>query len=100
MSKIIKSSVYLRNLHLKKIPDIFQGVKVQGNFYCYHNQLTSLEGAPEYVGGHFHCGVNQLTSLEGAPKYVGRNFYCYNNAVKFTEEQVRAVFEVKGYVYV
>ncbi len=79
MSKIIKSSVYLRNLYLKKIPDIFQGVEVRGDFWCYCNQLTSLKGAPEHVGGDFHC---------------------YNNAVKFTEEQVRAVCNVKGKVYV
>jgi len=121
MSKIIKSSVYLRNLYLKKIPDIFQGVEVRGDFWCYCNQLTSLKGAPEHVGGDFYCFNNQLTSLkyapkhigggfycrnnhlsslEGAPKYVGGSFYCYNNAVKFTEEQVRAVCQVKGKVYV
>jgi hypothetical protein len=26
---------------------------VSANFYCYGNQLTSLEGAPERVGGDF-----------------------------------------------
>ena len=41
---------------------------VGGNFDCYRNQLTSLEGAPREVKGNFHCHWNQLTSLEGAPR--------------------------------
>ncbi len=100
MFKVIEGSVKLFDLYLKKIPDIFQGVEVRGDFWCYCNQLTSLKGAPEHVGGDFYCFNNQLTSLEGAPKYVGRDFYCSDNAVKFTEEQVRAVCKVKGKVYV
>jgi len=57
-----------------KIPDI-----VKGNFYCYHNQLTSLEGAPEKVGGNFVCNDNQLKSLEGGPEQVGDTFWCDYN---------------------
>ena len=49
---------------------------VTGNFYCDHNQLTSLEGAPRTVEGYFNCSHNQLTSLEGAPQTVGGIFYC------------------------
>lgn len=52
------------------------------------------------VNGSFDCSSNQLTSLEGAPKEVGGDFYCQDNPVKFTEEQVRAVCDVKGNVYV
>jgi hypothetical protein len=46
---------------------------------CSNNNLTSLEGAPSYVGVNFYCDVNQLTSLEGAPLYVGGSFYCRMN---------------------
>ena len=53
--------------------------QVGGDFYCYHNQLTNLTGAPENVGGDFNCDNNQLTSLTGAPKQVGGSFYCYHN---------------------
>jgi len=42
---------------------------------------------------------NQLTSLVGAPEKVGGSFYCGNNAVKFTEEDVKAVCDVKGKIY-
>ena len=73
---------------------------VSGNFACYNNKLTSLEGAPKSVGGGFYCSGNKLTSLEGAPQSVGRDFNCSNNVVKFTEEQVRAVCNVKGSITV
>jgi hypothetical protein len=34
------------------------------------------------------------------PKTVGGDFLCFNNPVKFTEEQVRAVCDVKGKIFV
>lgn len=68
------------------------------DFYCSYNLLTSLEGAPETVGGDFYCGYNKLTSLAGVPKYVGGIFVCNDNPGNFTEEQVRAVCDVKGEV--
>ena len=70
------------------------------NFDCSYNDLTSLEFAPTNVGRDFWCGVNDLTSLEFAPTNVGRDFDCIENQVKFTKEQVRAVCDVKGDVYV
>jgi len=94
---------------------------VGGSFYCGHNKLTSLDGATEYVGGNFYCSFNKLTSLQcahiivggdfycydnelkslfGAPETVGGDFYCYNNPGNFTEEQVRAVCDVKGKIFV
>ena len=53
--------------------------KVNGYFYCYGNQLTSLEGSPESVRGSFDCSSNNLTSLEGSPKEVCGAFYCSSN---------------------
>jgi hypothetical protein len=51
---------------------------VEGNFYCYYNELTTLEGAPQTVGGSFYCENNQLISLTGAPQTVTRYFRCYD----------------------
>ena len=62
--------------------DSFKRVRfghVSGLFYCYYNNLTSLEGAPQSVGGDFVCYRNELTSLEGAPQSVGEDFWCYSN---------------------
>ena len=73
---------------------------VSGFFLCSRNKLTTLEGGPVKVGVDFYCSYNKLTSLEGAPKTVGRDFYCGNNPVKFTREQVRAVCDVKGKIFV
>jgi hypothetical protein len=58
-----------------------------------------LEGSPKTVGGIFGCDNNDLTSLAGAPKTVGEFFDSRYNPVRFTEEQVRAVCDVKGKVY-
>ena len=72
---------------------------VDGTFYCHYNELTSLKGSKETViDEHFYCTNNKLTSLEGAPKTVNGHFFCYQNPVKFTEDQVRAVSDVKGMV--
>ena len=70
------------------------------SFDCSGNKLTSLVGTPQNVDNDFNCSYNNLTSLDGAPKTVGGDFYCDNNPVKFTEEQVRAVCNVDGIVYV
>ena len=69
----VLGDVNISGRKLTKIPVKFG--RVGGNFYCYNNQLTSLEGAPREVKGNFHCHWNQLTSLEGAPREVKGNFH-------------------------
>jgi hypothetical protein len=54
-------------------------LKVDSDFICRSNKLTSLTGAPTSVTGNFDCGGNKLTSLTGAPTTVTGNFYCYYN---------------------
>ncbi len=115
-----KGNLSLKELNLTKLPESLKDVNVTGNFqcsrnklttlenspksvgkdfYCYANNLISLTGASEFVGNNFDCSSNyKLTSLEGAPKFVGGNFYCLRNS--FTEEQIRAVCDVKGKVYI
>ena len=65
----------------------FKGIRfgtVVGSFDCSHNNLTSLEGAPEKVGKNderlkdFDCSYNNLTTLEGGPRVV-RNYDCSHN---------------------
>ena len=66
----------------------FKGVrfgKVRGSFYCNHNELTTLEGAPQTVKGYFRCDWNQLTTLEGAPQTVGVHLICSNNQITTLE---------------
>ena len=98
--KQIQGDVNLSNLYLKELPSILTNVKVTGYFDCSDNNLTSLAGAPSSVTGHFNCSSNNLTSLDGAPRSVGGHFDCSNNAIKFTIEQVRAVCDVKGIIFV
>ena len=79
----VDGAVNLSRKKLTKIP--FNFSKVGGDFYCYGNQLTTLEGAPNTVGGNFHCYYNKLTTLEGAPNTVGEGFYCDNNQLTSLE---------------
>ena len=87
-------------MRLTKLPPILKDITVNGWFDCSLNNLTSLENCPKIVIGNFYCSYNNLTSLEFAPQKVDRHFVCHSNDVKFTEEQVRAVCDVKGTVYV
>ena len=115
-----KGSLNLSDLKLTVLPEILKDITVGGNFFCFNNNLTSLENCPKTVDGtfychyneltslkgsketvideHFYCTNNKLTSLEGAPKTVNGHFFCYQNPVKFTEKQVRSVSDVKGMV--
>ena len=115
-----KGDLDLSDLKLTVLPDMLKDITVGGNFYCGNNKLISLEGAPKSVGasfacshneltslqcdhitigGDFYCSFNKLTSLVGAPKSVGEDFICHSNNVKFTEQDVRAVCDLKGTVY-
>ena len=77
---------------------------VGGTFFCMRTNLKSLVGAPTSVK-NFYCSYNKLTSLDGLIRDDGvrlsvvGNFHCYDNSVKFTEKQVRAVCDVTGDIY-
>ena len=73
----VEGDVNLHNMGLTKLPLKFG--KVSGTFYCYSNQLTSLEGCPNDLGGSFECSYNQLTSLEGLSKIIEGSPFCTNN---------------------
>lgn len=53
--------------------------RINGDFQCQMNGLTSLHGAPQHVSGDFKCYGMHLSSLEGGPKYVGGYYDCHNN---------------------
>ena len=95
-----KGDLNLNSMNLIELPAILKNVTVGRNFFCSNNKLTSLINSPSIVVGGFYCGSNRLISLKGAPKTVGDNFFCGLNPVKFTEEQVRAVCDVKKRIFV
>ena len=51
--------VFFNGYGLNELPLKFN--RVSGKFDCSHNNLTSLEGCPKYVGGSFFCNNNKLT---------------------------------------
>jgi hypothetical protein len=79
----VTSDVYLANRKLLKLPVQFG--TVGGDFHCYDNELTSLEGVAREIGGDLSCSDNKLTSLEGIHKIIKRVdgvFYCARNPIK------------------
>ena len=93
----VDGSVIISGRNLTKIPFKFRNVS--DDFYCYDNQLTSLEGAPITVGGGFDCTCNNLISLKGTPNRVGGNFLCYNNPNLPYSELFKIVDNVKDDIY-
>ena len=90
------------NLHacgLKTLKELNVSI-VDQDFQGCCNFLTDLIGSPKKVGRDFDVSNNLLTSLEGAPKEVSRSFYCSKNEKQFTEEEVKAICDVKGKIYV
>lgn len=68
---------------LKKLPLKFR--KVLGDFNCSSNELTSLEGCPEYIGENFFCYKNEITNFKHCPKYVGGMFSASTNKLTSLE---------------
>lgn len=59
--------------------------KIDGNFFCFSNKLTSLENCPAEVGGSFYCYKNELTSLKDIQKQIKKidgNFWCGDNPIQ------------------
>jgi len=74
--------------------DDFKGLRfgnVSGSFFCYFNNLKTLDGSPRKVGGGFHCWGNPLISLEGAPlevegEFAISKFFSKYNITEFLKE--------------
>ena len=90
----VKGDVFLDRINLKEFPSYIKFNRITDNFYCHHNQLTSLVGCPSQVAGGFYCYYNRLTSLDGCPNQVGVSFYCSDNKVKFAKEDVLKLCKV------
>jgi hypothetical protein len=72
-------TVLLQSKGLTKLP--FKFNKVNGDFDCCDNRLTSLDGCPNTVYGYFDCSTNKLVNLKGCPAQVGRHFLCSKNNI-------------------
>lgn len=72
---VYKGDLNLSDRNLTELSDL-SSVRIDGNFSCFYNPLTSLRGAPREVGGNFYCNDTQITSLEGAPQKIGGDFKC------------------------
>ena len=92
---VIKGSLNLSGKGLTELPDL-SALKVEGDFNCSFNLLTSLKGTPQEVGGGFYCQNNQLTTLEEAPEFVGGSFVCSDNqltTLKGAPNDIAGIFD-------
>lgn len=80
----VDGNVTLWSKGLLEIP--IQFGRVEGDFRCSDNNLTSLKGSPRWVKGYFDCRWNKLTTLEGGPRKTIREFYCDHNNLTSLEE--------------
>ncbi len=78
---VIHGDVNIMNMGLTELPDM-STITVEGDFYCGHNRLKSLKGAPRCVKGGFDCHDNELETLEGGPLDVGYGYFCGQNLLK------------------
>jgi hypothetical protein len=79
----VDGNVRLENIDLEYLPLRFN--YVSGSFYCYKNELKTLEGGPQTVGGNFQCYYNSLETLKGCPQTVDGDFDCNRNKLKTLE---------------
>jgi len=70
MGKYIRGDVTLAGLHLKKLPEIFKDLTIEGNLFLNDNRLTTLENFPELVTGNIQFGSNPLVSLKLYQHYL------------------------------
>ena len=84
---------------ISRLPFNFR--KVTGDFMCTKLLLT-LTGSPRHVGGSFTSGPDNqnISSLEGAPDYVGKDFWCMSTHLKSLEgapEVIKGYFGTKWF---
>ena len=89
----------LGNYIISRLPFNFR--KVTGDFMCTKLLLT-LTGSPRHVGGSFTSGPDNqnISSLEGAPDYVGKDFWCMSTHLKSLEgapEVIKGYFGTKRF---
>lgn len=81
---VIKGNLDFSKMGLEKLPDL-STIRVEGDFYCTGNKLSSLNGSPQYIGGNFYCRGNVLTSFNGAPEKINGDFDCSDNCLESLE---------------
>ena len=81
----VSGDVELGALNLDKIPLKFN--IVSGYFNISHNNITSLDGCPKYVGDSFHCSYNKISTFEYFPNKINTNtnIYMKNNPLESLE---------------
>lgn len=93
----VNQSVFLVDFNLTHFP--IQFGKVNGQFNCSKNHLTSLLGAPFEINGNFGCENNQLTSLKDGPKKINGSYLCAHNQLTSLEYLASGITDIINMSY-
>lgn len=77
------NDVDLYQCNLTEIPVVFE--RVNGNFDCSHNALTSLDFLPKEIMGDLEISHNQLKNLKGISSSISKNLFCNSNPLETLE---------------
>ncbi len=76
-NEIYEGDLDINNKYITSLEGCYK--KVNGNFRCANNKITSFEFCPE-VNGYFNCSINRIKSFKFCPEIKG-NFYCHDNEI-------------------
>ena len=97
--KLTITAEYLKENGYKFTVDDKGHITLNGDFYCYNNQLTELYIPDNFTcGGVFDCSGNKLTELHIPDNFTcGGGFHCSNN--QLTELHIPDNFTCGGDFY-
>jgi len=77
--KKVNADVWLTGGKWIEIPEWLKDIKINGDFSCSFNKLTTLKNCPHDIEGSFLCANNKLSTLKNCPPKITGVFYCHNN---------------------
>ena len=67
-------------------------VDVNNDVIISFKKLTHIPIQFGKVNGDFNCNNNELSSLKGAPQYIGGNFWFYKNQIKILSTETKIMY--------
>jgi hypothetical protein len=96
----VNDTVIMEYQQIEKLPYYIQFGIIKGNFFCNYRGLITFKGMPHTIKGIFGCAGNKIKTLKYMPKKIEKSLFIDGNLIKFTENEIRSLCNVKGNVFV
>ena len=96
----VNDTVNMVYQQIEKLPYYIQFGIIKGSFFCNNCGLITFKGMPHTIKGILGCAGNKIKTLKYMPKEIERSLFIDRNPIKFTENEIRSLCNVKGDVYV